>query len=68
MAVRFLCCGAGVRFWHDSDIQECPPNVGYRGQSGQHLLNLSFTAFDPSATSARKFAVMHNAAFPAGVW
>jgi hypothetical protein len=36
-----------VRYWHDSDIQECPPNVGYRGQSGQHFLNLSLTGFDP---------------------
>jgi hypothetical protein len=28
-----------------------PANVGYCGQSGQHLLNLSFTAFDPKRTS-----------------
>jgi hypothetical protein len=35
----------------DADIQECPPNVGYCGQSGQNLLNLSFTEIDPSATS-----------------
>jgi hypothetical protein len=49
--VRF-CCTAYVAFWHDADIQECLPNVGYCGQSGQHLLDLSFTAFDPQATSA----------------
>jgi hypothetical protein len=44
------------RLWHFPDIQDCPPNVGYRGQSGQHLLNLSFTAFDPNRTLAAEFA------------
>jgi hypothetical protein len=28
------------------------------------MLKLSFVAHDPSATSAPKFAVMHDAAFP----
>jgi hypothetical protein len=27
-------------------------NVGFRGQSGQHLLVLSLSAFDPQQTSA----------------
>jgi hypothetical protein len=39
--------GCDVSYWHFSDIQECPPNAGYCRQSGQHLLNLSFTAVDP---------------------
>ncbi len=43
---------ADVGCWHDSDIQECPPNVGYRRQSGQHTLVVSLTGFDPSETSA----------------
>jgi hypothetical protein len=37
--------GRDVAYWHDADIQECLPNVGYCGQSGQHLLDLSFTDF-----------------------
>jgi hypothetical protein len=31
---------------------------------GQDMLNLSSSGFDPSATSARIFAVVHNAAPP----
>jgi hypothetical protein len=30
-----------------------PSNVAYWGQSGKHMLDLRFTAFDPERTSTR---------------
>jgi hypothetical protein len=46
-----------------SAVPTAPSNVGFRGQTGKHLLVLSFTGFDPSRSSRARFAVMHNAAF-----
>jgi len=37
-----------------------PTAVGYRGKTGQHLLAVSFTGFDPQETSAASFAVLRN--------
>jgi hypothetical protein len=42
-------------------------NVRSQGQTGNHVLALSFSGFDPTETLAAKFAVMHNAVFPIAV-
>jgi hypothetical protein len=42
--------GRDVSYWHFSDVPIRAINVRNRGKSGQHLLNLSFTAFDPTRT------------------
>ena len=45
-----FCCGAYVRLWHESEVRHPVAHVGYWGKSGQHLLVLSFTGFDPPRT------------------
>jgi hypothetical protein len=35
-----------------SDVPAAPGNVGYRGQTGKHVLGLSLTGFDPFETCA----------------
>jgi len=36
-----------VGYWHKADMSVVLLNVRFRGQSGQHLLILSLSAFDP---------------------
>src|SRR6266849_489971 len=36
-----------VRSWHETDMPTALRNVRYQGQSGKHLLSLSFSGFDP---------------------
>jgi hypothetical protein len=49
-----------ARFWHYSEVPARLAYVGYRGKTGQHLLAVSFTGFDPQETSAASFAVLRN--------
>jgi len=42
-----VCCGASVRCWHNSDMPPWSLYVRCWGQSGKHMLPLSFSAFDP---------------------
>src|SRR5215831_1603970 len=37
--------GANVRMWHESDVPALLAYVGYRGKTGQHILNASFSHF-----------------------
>ena len=39
-----------VSFWHESEVRHSVAHVGYWGETGQHLLVLSFTGFDPNRT------------------
>src|SRR5262245_60195576 len=39
--------GGRVAYWHFSAVPTALSNVGHRGQTGKHLLALSFTDFDP---------------------
>ena len=34
-------------FWHFSEVPPRLAHVGYRGQSGRHVLGVSFSQFDP---------------------
>ena len=51
-----------VRYWHEADVPRSHADVRLLGQSGQHLLGVSLSAFDlsslraPSATSPRRAA------------
>jgi hypothetical protein len=36
-----------VCLWHFSAVPTAPSNVGYRGQTGRHMLNASSSHFDP---------------------
>jgi hypothetical protein len=41
---------AGVHesaIWHIADLPQCPPSGRYRGQSGEHMLNVRLSDFDP---------------------
>jgi hypothetical protein len=42
--------GAGVGTWHETYMPTLLRDVRSRGQSGKHLLALSFSAFDPKRT------------------
>ena len=33
--------------WHETDMPTTLRDVRFRGQSGKHLLTLSFSGFDP---------------------
>jgi hypothetical protein len=44
-----------VRSWHETDIPTALRDVRSQGQSGKHMLALSFSDFDPTATSAVSF-------------
>jgi hypothetical protein len=44
--------GHDASYWHESDVPGCRRNVRYRGYTGSDLLALSFTGFDPYATSS----------------
>ena len=37
---------AGVGTWHETDMPTALRNVRYQGQSGKHVLALSFSGFD----------------------
>ena len=41
---------AGVGTWHETDMPTALRNVRYQGQSGKHVLALSFSGFDPEQT------------------
>jgi hypothetical protein len=43
-----------VSSWHKADIAEPPINARFGSKSGQHMLNASFSPFDPSRTSTLK--------------
>jgi hypothetical protein len=53
---------------HRTDMPTLLSDVRCWVNSGKHLLAASISEFDPSATSAPKFAVVHNAASPRRVW
>ena len=38
---------SSVRLWHESDVQALLAYVCYREKTGQHMLNESFSHFDP---------------------
>jgi hypothetical protein len=38
--------------WHETDMSTALRNVLFQGQSGKHLLALSFSGFDPHAALA----------------
>jgi hypothetical protein len=40
-----------VRSWHETDIPTALRDVRSQGQSGKHMLALSFSDFDPERTS-----------------
>ena len=42
-----------VRVWHFSEVPPRLAHVGYRGQSGRHVLGVSFSQFDPELTPKR---------------
>jgi hypothetical protein len=41
-----------VCFWHETDMPTALRDVRSQGQSGKHLLALSFSGFDPPETLA----------------
>jgi hypothetical protein len=41
--------------WHESEVPVLLADVGYRGMTGQHLLAVSFSRFDPNVWSGRAF-------------
>src|SRR6266403_351391 len=41
-----VCCGAWGRLWHETDMRTALRDVRSQGQSGKHLLALSFSGFD----------------------
>jgi hypothetical protein len=43
-----------VALWHFSDMPTALRDVRFQGQSGKHMLTLSFSGFDPSETSASR--------------
>jgi hypothetical protein len=51
------------RVWHFSAVPSAPSNVGYRGQTGRHMLIARFSHFDPTATSAQNFMLQSEAGF-----
>jgi hypothetical protein len=44
---------ADFRCWHETDMPTASRNVGFRGQSGKHVLALSFSGFDPACVKTR---------------
>jgi hypothetical protein len=38
------------RDWHESEVPALFAHVGYRGKTGQHLLTVRFSGFDPEPT------------------
>jgi hypothetical protein len=61
----FSCQPGAVHTWHETDMPTLLRNVRSQGQSGKHLLTLSFSGFDPSRTLGRSvwgplFALSHS--------
>ena len=48
----FTCQPGAVHTWHEADMPTASRNVRYWVKSGKHLLSLSFSGFDPTATLA----------------
>jgi hypothetical protein len=46
------CCDAYSRLWHEADMLKYLGDVRCWVNSGKHLLSLSFSGFDPTATWA----------------
>ena len=46
---------AGVGTRHETDMPTALRNVRYQGQSGKHVLALSFSGFDPGCVKTLKF-------------
>src|SRR6266404_7552455 len=42
---------SNVTYWHETDMPTLLRDVRFQGQNGKHVLSLSFSGFDPSATS-----------------
>jgi hypothetical protein len=61
-----------VALWPVSEVPSEQGNVGYRGQTGKHLLVLSLTGFDPNQTCSSERArlgtrlLRTNSEIPAG--
>ena len=49
-----------VRVWHKTDMPTALRNVRYQGQSGSHMLALSFPVLTHSGSQASHFAVTHS--------
>ena len=45
---------SGLVQWHETDMPTASRKVRYQGQSGKHLLALSFSGFDPIRTLPRQ--------------
>jgi hypothetical protein len=43
--------------WHEADMPTVFRDVRFQGQSGKHLLTLSFSGFDPDVWSGRALQV-----------
>jgi hypothetical protein len=48
------CQPGAVHTWHETDMPKHLGDVRYWVNSGKHLLSLSFSGFDPNATSTRR--------------
>src|SRR6267142_3330329 len=48
----FSCQPGAVHTWHETDMPTVLRDVRSRGQSGKHVLALSFSGFDPLRTLA----------------
>jgi hypothetical protein len=42
-----------ARCWHETDMPTTLRDVRFQGQSGKHMLALSFSGFDPNVWSGR---------------
>jgi hypothetical protein len=47
--------------WHFSAVLTAPSNVGYRGQSGRHMLVARFSHFDPNRSFGSVYATYLSA-------
>src|SRR6267378_2032811 len=46
------CQTGAVHTWHETDMPTALRDVRSQGQTGKHILALSFSGFDPTRTSA----------------
>jgi hypothetical protein len=51
----FSCQPGAVHTWHETDMPTALRDVRSQGQSGKHLLALSFSGFDPAADISKHF-------------
>jgi hypothetical protein len=47
----YLSRPLNVCVWHEADMPTASRDVRFRGQSGKHLLAMSFSGFDPNRKS-----------------